>query len=212
MAAKVFTDLLLKAKFEGMPIHGDRARKWFKRKVKEVAGKKLSPRDIMVDAGPSFRNTVYPGSFYMFYYDPKWKHTLPYYDRFPIVLVLHVKGDRFLGLNFHYLPHPLRAKLLDALYELKTTKSMTENTKIKATYSLLKSAAKYKYFRPTIKWYLKDHVRSRFVKVKPSEWEIALFLHVEQFERGGRGNKGKWGGKIHKYEVWKQSRKQISRW
>ena len=49
----------------------------------------------------------------MFFYDPKFKKTLPYYDTFPLVLPLETYNDGFLGINMHYLPIPLRVNLLD---------------------------------------------------------------------------------------------------
>ena len=44
------------------------------------------------------------GGLYFFYYDPKTKDSLPYYDTFPLVLALERYNDGFLGLNLHYLP------------------------------------------------------------------------------------------------------------
>ena len=37
------------------------------------------------------------GSMQMFFYDPKYKETLPYYDRFPLVIVVKQKRVGFLG-------------------------------------------------------------------------------------------------------------------
>ena len=53
---------------------------------------------------------------FMFIYDPKHKDTLPFYDTFPLVFPIEIYSDSFLGINLHYLPPVLRAKLMDALY------------------------------------------------------------------------------------------------
>ena len=62
------------------------------------------------------------GSMQMFYYDPKYKETLPYYDRFPLSIIVKPAKGGFLGLNLHYLPPILRAQFLDALMETVTSK------------------------------------------------------------------------------------------
>ena len=53
----------------------------------------------------------------MFVYGPKHAKKLPYYDTFPLVLPLERYSDGFLGMNFHYLPIPLRMKLLDKIFD-----------------------------------------------------------------------------------------------
>jgi hypothetical protein len=39
------------------------------------------------------------GSMQMFFYDPKTKETLPYYDTFPLVVVVGPAEGGFYGLN-----------------------------------------------------------------------------------------------------------------
>jgi hypothetical protein len=127
--------------------------------------------------------TVAPkyGIMNLFGYDPKHKETLPYYDRFPLIFPFkRVKGG-FLGINLHYLPLPLRAKLMDGLYSLANNRNYDEKTKLKISYDILNGASKYKYFKPCIKHYLTPHIRSRFVEIYSSEWDIALFLPTERF-------------------------------
>ena len=53
----------------------------------------------------------------MFVYGPKHAKKLPYYDTFPLVLPLERYSDGFLGMNFHYLPIPLRMRLLDRMFD-----------------------------------------------------------------------------------------------
>ena len=53
------------------------------------------------------------GDLYAYYYDPKHRQTLPYFDSFPLVMLIKAEKETFLGLNFHYLPPKLRAILLD---------------------------------------------------------------------------------------------------
>ena len=123
------------------------------------------------------------GSMYMFFYDPKHKQTLPYYDSFPLVIVLKPAPGGFLGLNLHYLPPVLRAKFLDSLLDVTNNKRYDETTKFNLTYKKLESASKFKYFKPCIKHYLTEHVRSRFAMVQAPEWEIATFLPTADFQK-----------------------------
>jgi hypothetical protein len=81
----------------------------------------------------------------------------------------------------HYLPLVLRAKLMDALYDTVTNEKYDENTKLNITYKVLGNASKFKEFKPTVKHYLTDHVRTRLVYINPTEWDIALFLPSASF-------------------------------
>lgn len=137
------------------------------------------------------------GKMYLAYYDPKHKETLPYYDTFPLIIPIEKYDDGFLGLNLHYLPPVLRAKLLGALYDTLNNDTYNEKTKMLVTYNILKAAKKFKYFQPCLKRYLGSHFRSRFIKVEPEAWALVTFLPVEQFE------------KKRKNEVWQESRKMI---
>lgn len=122
------------------------------------------------------KNKTAIGSMFMFFYDPKHKDTLPYYDSFPLVIVIGPAEGGFYGLNLHYLPPMLRAKFLDALLGITNNNKYDESTKFRITYDLLQRAGKMKYFKPCLKHYLYDHVRSRFSKVLAPEWEVATFL------------------------------------
>jgi hypothetical protein len=120
---------------------------------------------------------------YMFFYDPKLKKELPYYDAFPLVIVIGPAKGGFMGLNLHYLPPTLRARFLDSLLDITSNKKYDETTRFRLSYSLLKRAAKYKFFKPCIKHYLNDHVRSRFAFVPAPEWEIATFLPTADWRK-----------------------------
>jgi len=139
------------------------------------------------------------GYMYAFKYDPKTKNDLPYYDTFPLIFPVRMDSDGFLGINFHYLPPVLRAKLMNALYSTLTNKKYDDTTKVKISYSILQSASKYRYFKPMLKKYLRSHVRSQFLEVQVNEWDIAIFLPTESFRKADTGR------------VWEESRKQIGR-
>ena len=86
---------------------------------------------------------------------------------------------------------------MDALYSVTTDKRYDENTKVLATYNILQKASKFKYFKPTVKRYLSKFVRSPFMQITAAEWDIAIFLPVENFK------------KASKEDVWAESRKMV---
>jgi hypothetical protein len=133
---------------------------------------------------------------YMFVYDPKHKETLPYYDRFPLIILVEPDraGTGFYGLNLHYIRPETRALFLDKLFDtMGSTDDIQEKTKLRIRYELISKAKRYREFRPCFKHYLFDHVKSRISMVKPLDWETAIFLPTEHFV------------KANKTKVWKES-------
>lgn len=116
----------------------------------------------------------------MFFYDAKHKETLPYWDQFPLIFPIEMYDDGFLGINLHYLPPLLRAKLMNALYTVAVTKK-DKILKLKISYQILASAMNFSPFKPCVKRYLKGHIKSRFFYVEPTEWDMALFLPTQRF-------------------------------
>jgi hypothetical protein len=190
MVAKVFDDILLKGIRSGQaPARTGEARKWYRDQAADVA-KSAAKGDRLVRETSSDRlkakSRFRIGSMYMFAYDPKHKETLPYYDRFPLVIPIGPAKGGFIGINFHYLPPRLRAKLFDALYDTATNERFDESTRLRVNYGILSNAAKFKEFKPCIKHYLTPHIRTRLIYVNPSEWDIALFLPSANFYGANR--------------------------
>jgi len=86
---------------------------------------------------------------------------------------------------------------MDALYTTANNKRYDESTKLKLSYDILQGASKYKDFQPCIKRYLTSQLRSEFMYIYPSEWDIALFLPLERFQGAT------------KTQVWADSRKKM---
>lgn len=190
----VFDNLLLKGVRSGrIPARTQQARDWFRNKAK---GEDISERELLSDKNRTKRNSAL-GKMYFFQYNPKHRKTLPYYDMFPLVFPIEKYDDGFLGINLHYLDLPMRAKLMDALYTIASNDRFDESTKIKASYKVLKGASQFKYFEPTVHRYLSDYVQSRFIEVVSSEWDMALFLPVEQFKKKSKG------------KVWRDSKNKL---
>jgi hypothetical protein len=146
---------------------------------------------------PSDRQKFLMGGLYFFVYDPKGKAELPYYDRFPLVIPLKRTPDGFIGLNLHYLPLRYRINFLKKLLPLAIYNDEDEIKRLRVTYPILDASSKYKEFRPCIKQYLYSHVKSRILSVEHNEWDIAVFLPIQQFK------------KAKPQEVWKESVNEI---
>ena len=196
--ATVFDDLLLKGVRQGeLPARTQQSREWFRNQARtsNVRGDKGASQ--IVRDRSRFANRASLGGMYFFFYDPKTKAKLPYYDRFPLIFKVGQSRGSFDGINMHYLPYRLRARLMDALYETANNKRYDESTRLKLSYDVLKAASKYKEFKPTYKKYLTSQVRSRFIEINASEWDIALFLPVERFEKASKNT------------VWRDSRNAV---
>lgn len=171
------------------------ARNWFSTQTTNV--RRVEPRTVIQKSRNDLVNKVFIGQMFLFMYDAKTKDTLPYFDRFPLIFPFRRVPDGFYGINMHYLPYMLRAKLMDALYDTINNDKKDQTTKLRISYNILNSAAKFRYFEPCIKRYLNNQVQSRFLYVDPNQWETALFLPLERFVGATKA------------QVWKDSRKKI---
>jgi hypothetical protein len=183
--ANIFDTILAKGSKAGQtPGKTQEAREWYRSKASTRNVKQKIDEHKFIKSDPSrMVNSINPGSMYLFHYDPKHKETLPYYDRVPLIFPFEMTKDGFYGLNVHYLPPLLRAKLMDGLYDYTNNKKYDDTTKVMLSYKLLKSIAKLRYFEPCVKRYLSSHVRSQFMYIQPSEWDVALFLPLAKFEK-----------------------------
>jgi|TARA_R110002153_G_scaffold9117_14_gene38135 hypothetical protein len=179
--ANLFQNLQKQAFQAGITPRSKESVAWFQNKIRDM--KSPNRRKLMNEDPIELRNRQALGSMYMYFYDPKHKETLPYYDSFPLTIIVGKAKGGFTGLNLHYLPMTLRAKFLDELMGITNNKKYNDTTRFQASYELLNKAARFKYFKPCFKMYLGKHVRSRFAYVPPSEWEIATFLPTQDFQK-----------------------------
>lgn len=193
--SNLFTTLSAAAFRAGINPRTRQSREWFADKVNTL--KNINRRQLMREEPIELRNRQLIGSMNMFFYDPKTKDTLPFYDRFPLSIIVGPADKGFYGLNLHYLPQTLRAKFLDALLDVTNNKKYDDTTKFQLTYNMLQRSASLKFFKPCFKHYLSSHVKSRFARVPATEWEIATFLPTADFE------------KATEQQVYRQSRKMI---
>ena len=89
------------------------AREWFKDNLRNI---KVNRNKLLVEGTPIRRPFL--GTLVLFNYDAKGYATLPYWDKYPVVIPIEPRGKGFLGLNLHYLPPRKRLELLEVFDQL----------------------------------------------------------------------------------------------
>jgi|TARA_R110000868_G_C10605718_1_gene740919 hypothetical protein len=154
--------------------------KWLMAKIADVRGVRVA-KGISNEKVRQVNKFIL-GGLYCFYYNPKGKMDLPYYDQFPMVLALEKYNDGFLGLNFHYLPIKYRVVFLDKLMNFAMMGDAGEIMRMRVTYDILTASKRLKEFKPCIKRYLSSHIQSKILTIQPNEWDIAALLPLQQFK------------------------------
>ena len=158
------------------------ARNWLRSKIPAL---KPTKAQLMSDRERLRHNSII-GRMYFYFYDPKTKDKLPYYDKFPLVIPIERYSDGFLGLNLHYIHPKQRIILLDKLSEIATDNKFDANTRLRISYDYLSRASRMFEAKPCIKRYLFSHVQSRFLEITADEWDIAALLPVESFMKADK--------------------------
>lgn len=184
MASYIFDEIIERAVKSGHAVGRSRAsREWF-RKVAQST--QVNPNSLVERNQKMQRDEPRIGKMYAFFYDPKTKKSLPYYDKFPVIFLFDSAPKGFYGMNVHYLPPKLRAKMMDALWPHTSNQKLNERTRMMLNYKTMSSAAKFKLFKPTIKRYLTSHVRSKLIEIPADKWEIAAFLPTARFAKASK--------------------------
>jgi hypothetical protein len=162
----------------GIKPRTDTARAWLFSKMQKL--KIPSNRGNLLNDPKRGTGFALIGKMYFFHYDPKYKETLPMYDRFPLVLPMDLYSDGFLGINLHYLDPYTRLYLLDLLHDFINNDKYDDTTRFKLAYRTLNASKRYNLIKPCIKRYLFEHVMSSMIYIEPDSWETAIFLPTEK--------------------------------
>lgn len=194
--SELFKKLELAAFKAGITPRTKESIEWFQKKAANIRG--VNREQIFKSNRLDKTNSEIVGNMYMFSYDPKTKKNLPYYDAFPLAIVVGPAEGGFYGLNIHYLPPTLRAKFLDALLEITNNDKFDNTTRFRMSYNMLQKSAKMRYFKPCLKHYLTRQVKGQLAKVDASDYEIATFLPTADWK------------KASPFKIYANSRKIIS--
>ena len=151
---------------------------WYRNRIKELG----TPNTAELLRSGKLAKRPHEGFLNMYIYAPKLKDKLPYYDTFPLIMYLKPAEKGFYGLNFHYLPYALRARLLDAAGQ----NELNVNEVIKSRLT-----------KPTIKRYLFGYLRSMCLRIEPEDNLTAIMLPVQRFKKASTAT------------VWAESRKMV---
>ena len=162
-----------------------RSAKWFQDKIKGLKGE-VKNRFSSTNAAKFYRESekindavfkrrVSLGDLFCYYYNPLYRNELPYYDMFPMIMLLSAEKETFLGINFHYLRPKWRAILLDRV-----------TAKIGGGLPKWNKLRQIRQIAPTIKRYRYDHIMRKVIPIEEDEQEIAIFLPTERFKKAGK--------------------------
>lgn len=150
---------------------------WYRNAVASLADT-ITARKLMNQGRVNQRPSG--GRLNLFFYDPKTKNKLPYYDTFPLVLPLEAIKGGFMGINFHYLSPMIRFRLLNQLQRFASNSKFDSTTRLDVSYQRVSGLERVK---PTIKKYLYSHVRSGFLRIDAQDSPTAVYLPVQQFHK-----------------------------
>src|SRR6056300_1889234 len=150
---------------------------WYRKTVADL-GDRITARKLM-NTG-KLNGIPSRGRLNMFFYDPKLKKQLPYYDTFPLVLPLETISGGFMGMNFHYLPPLQRFRLLERMQQFADDTKFDSKTKFDVNYDDVKNI---KIVKPTIKKYLYSYAQTGFLRINVNDAATAIYLPVQRFKK-----------------------------
>ena len=166
-------------------------------RIREIAQEEdsLNPNQLLQGTGKTKR--LLSGRLYMFNYrNPIAKNTLPYYDMFPVVLVINHRPSKnyFQGLNFHYLPPKYRAEILDELYRYminegaegdSISRTIRARLSPRVDYEFMKKRRSMMSFKPLWRRYNLDRVIGQYLYVPPKAWDVITMMPLARFRKRG---------------------------
>ena len=149
---------------------------WYRNAVSTLGN--VTPGRAMRAGKINARPTV--GRLNLFFYNPKTKEKLPYYDTFPLVLPIGPMPKGFLGINFHYLSPNIRFRLLQQLQRFASNTKFDSTTRLNINWG---NVGRMSLIRPTVKRYLWGHVGSGFLRINLDDAPTAVYLPVQRFRK-----------------------------
>jgi len=176
--ASLFDKLSSEMQAAGVSPRTQAARSWLGERLTKLRIP-TNRSNILTDA-KRVSGKAFIGRMYFFHYDPKYKDTLPVWDKFPLVVPMETYSDGFLGLNLHFLDPYSRLILLDRLHDFINNDKYDDTTSFKLSYSLLSSSRRYRLINSCTKRYLFSHIMSSLIYIEPDNWETAIFLPTQK--------------------------------
>lgn len=161
-----------------------RSIEWFRTKIRDAGGNSPEAKYQLLKTTKEKQVTkVLPGCMYIFKYMPKHADDLPFYDVWPCSLMFGLTPTGMIGINFHYLPVVIRAKLYDKLWEIAKVYRNNQQQSKRITWKFLNNAAKFPEVRVAVKQYLYSHLQSKLIRIDIDDWKSAMLLPISSFAK-----------------------------
>ena len=154
---------------------------WYRKQVTELGPMAGNIKLTNAKTRPTY------GIMNLFYYSPKYESTLPYYDALPLSIPIEKTKNGFVGINFHYLPIPLRIKLFEKM------EGFTQEQRIIGW----RSVSKIKEIKPCVKRYISANIVTKVMPIKDEDMRVAVLLPIQRFKEASAP------------QVWSESRKKM---
>ena len=171
MAKGIFKKYRDRANAAGLKKNSEESIKWFRNTLRK--GRRVDFNDVRTSATRRWDRR--PGAMYTFEYDAKHADKLPYWDKYPLIILADITPDGWYGFNLHYMAPALRAAVMSAIID--------GGDKGNAVVDALQGEPA---MVNCIKRYLADRVSSRPVLIPRDDWEIAISLPYEGFQKQGQ--------------------------
>ena len=164
---------------------------WFKEKALSLrSGGESRNRLFRADERYADVNSEFVGGMYFYRYDPKYKMTLPIYDKYPLTIVIDRYNDGFLGMNTHYLTKGQRGTMIGLFNDFYAKKKLFNGviaSGSKSNWDLVQASTNglSGLSQKAVKRYLYVHVRSQFIRINQDEYDKAIQLPIEEWVQKG---------------------------
>lgn len=156
---------------------------WFRKTINRNtrAGDMDQIRNQIISDPARARKRMFDGMMYFFFYnEPEYKTTLPFYDTFPLVLLLSRKKDTFFGVNFHYIPPKRRLGMFMHLQKFR------QDDRLTIPYGKMIQDKRYKILKSCFRRYKVSKIQGNLINISAEDWPIAINLPVERFKKQGK--------------------------
>ena len=160
------TKLIFEKTYDEAERRGITERGWIRNRAKEMY---KNPNQLFTIHENLKRNPE-KNNLYLFRYEPKTRRDLPYYDTLPLTLVLEIKRNGLYGINFHYMLPIMRRQILSLLMEANTEQKFNR---------IIRS----KEIQTSVKFYLRNQIKSYLLEINKEEWDLIGELQIEQFRK-----------------------------
>jgi len=121
------------------------------------------------------------GAMFFMVYDAKWKNELPFWDAFPLFVLIGKYQDRWLGLNLHYLPYTWRVSVAKQLMTKFSSKKRIQYRDVLDALKKSKVPTGMLYF--CVRQYLFSHIRSDVYMFNRMNYELMIKNLMPRFKK-----------------------------